>query len=250
MSSAIRLGTASPATQPTTLETLNQLSAIAHKAASKNIDILLLPEAYIGGYPHGTTFGSVMGDRTREGREEFAKYFAQAIDLGDTVGDGAGAGLNWVRGEVEGAFNESGVTRGDGTREILEKIASDTGVFLVVGLIEKAGGSLYCAAIYVCPREGVIGKRRKILPVSPFPCLIPPSWPHIFCTSLTDIFNLDCYGTSNVGSRQSQHTQGSVHHHSRNTHQSCCRSLLGELYAAPASELIQSKREPLAYPYK
>lgn len=252
MASTIRIGTASPATQASTAETLDQLSAIAHKAASTNIDILLLPEAYIGGYPHGTTFGSVMGDRTREGRQEYANYFAQAVDLGDTVGDGAGAALKWVRREVEGAFNEGGVARGDGTREILENIARDTGVFLVLGLIEKAGGSLYCAAVYVCPREGIIGKRRKILPVSfPFFCLIlPHHLAYIFCTAVTDDFILDCHGTSSVGSRQSQHTQGCVHDHSRNTHQPCCRSLLGELYASPASELVQSKREPLADPYK
>ena len=54
--------------------------------------------------------------------------------------------------------------RGDGTREYLEKVARDTGVFLVVGLVEKAGGSLYCAVIYICPREGCLGKRRKVMP--------------------------------------------------------------------------------------
>ena len=54
--------------------------------------------------------------------------------------------------------------RGDGTRERLEEIARETGVFLAVGLVERSGGSLYCAVVYVCPREGCLGKRRKVMP--------------------------------------------------------------------------------------
>ena len=55
--------------------------------------------------------------------------------------------------------------RGDGTREELERIARETGVFIVTGLVEKSGGTLYCAVVYVCPRLGVLGKRRKVMPV-------------------------------------------------------------------------------------
>ncbi|KAK5991946.1 Bifunctional nitrilase/nitrile hydratase NIT4A [Cladobotryum mycophilum] len=95
-SSTIRVGTASPSTQPTTPSTITLLSQIASRAACVNIDILLLPEALIGGYPRGTTFGCKMGERTEEGREEFARYFEQAVDLGDTVGNGAGAGQKWT----------------------------------------------------------------------------------------------------------------------------------------------------------
>ncbi|OAA69880.1 hydrolase, carbon-nitrogen family protein [Cordyceps fumosorosea ARSEF 2679] len=54
--------------------------------------------------------------------------------------------------------------RGDGTREELERIAAETGVLLVVGVIERAGGTLYCSVVYVCPREGTLGKRRKVMP--------------------------------------------------------------------------------------
>jgi predicted amidohydrolase len=67
-------------------------------------------------------------------------------------------------GEAVGK-QESPVQRGDGTREELERVARETGVFVVVGLVEKAGGSLYCAVVYVCPKLGVIGKRRKVQPV-------------------------------------------------------------------------------------
>ena len=155
----IRVGTASPASCAAKTDTLRLIADLAARAAAQHIDLLLLPEAFIGGYPRGTAFGCVIGDRTYDGREEYARYFDAAADLGDTVGDGAGAGKAWVQRTL------SEETRGDGTREELEAIARNSGVFLVSGLIEKAGGSLYCAVVYVCPEEGVIGKRRKVMPV-------------------------------------------------------------------------------------
>ncbi|KAK4464634.1 carbon-nitrogen hydrolase [Cladorrhinum samala] len=166
----IRLGTASPGNQATTAETLAQLEHFAQRAGARKIDILLLPEAYIGGYPRGTGFGCVIGDRTNEGREEYLRYFQNAVDLGDTVGDGAGAGEAWIKRQLPGdpllAGHDDGILnkRGDGTRERLERIARDTGVFLVTGLIEKTGGSMYCSVVYVCPKLGMVGKRRKVMP--------------------------------------------------------------------------------------
>ena len=58
--------------------------------------------------------------------------------------------------------------RGDGTREELERIAKETGVFIVSGVVERAGGSLYCSVVYVDPVKGCLGKRRKVMPVCPF----------------------------------------------------------------------------------
>lgn len=182
----IRLATSSPASGATTPDTLAHLRRLAHRAAATHhADLLLLPEAYLGGYPRGSAFGCVVGQRTAAGREEFLRYWEQAVDLGDVVGEGAGGGEEWVArrlpgdqvvgvgvGVGVGGLGEQGGQggqknrRGDGTREVLEEIAAETGVFLVTGLIEKAGGSLYCAVVYVCPQRGMIGKRRKVLPVS------------------------------------------------------------------------------------
>ncbi|KAI1195009.1 carbon-nitrogen hydrolase [Nemania serpens] len=176
-STKIRLATASPVTQSTRQETLAQLERLARSAAERGADFLLLPEAYFGGYPRGSDFGSKIGGRSEEGREEFLKYFRNAVDLGDIVGPAGAGGLEkWVRRELgsdEGLDSDhadealgSGLLRGrgDGTREELERVARETGVFIVVGLVERAGGSLYCAVVYVCPRRGVIGKRRKVMP--------------------------------------------------------------------------------------
>ncbi|KAL7942484.1 carbon-nitrogen hydrolase [Trichoderma barbatum] len=163
----IRLGTASPSTQSTTRETLAQLEQIAHRAAASSIDLLLFPEAYLGGYPRGTAFGCVIGSRTASGRDEYLSYFQSAVDLGDTVDNGAGAGDAWIRRELDAHVPKPAAAthkHGDGTREELERIARETGVFIVTGCIEKAGGSLYCAVVYVCPNLGIIGKRRKVMP--------------------------------------------------------------------------------------
>ncbi|KAK2053268.1 carbon-nitrogen hydrolase [Colletotrichum caudatum] len=156
----IRLATASPASGPTTAATLRHIALLASRASAHGADLLLLPEAYLGaGYPRGASFGSKIGSRAPEGRDEYLAYFCAAVDLGDTVGR-AGAGA----GDDEGGGGRPG--RGDGTREELEAIAGRTGVFLVVGCIERAGGSLYCSVVYVCPRLGVIGKRRKVMPTA------------------------------------------------------------------------------------
>ncbi|KAK1671998.1 carbon-nitrogen hydrolase [Colletotrichum godetiae] len=166
----IRLATASPATAPTTSQTLSDIASLAHRASSSNADLLLLPEAYLGaGYPRGASFGSKIGSRAPEGRDEFLAYFNAAVDLGDTVGDaGAGGGDKWVKKQLPAQHDAAGakIERGDGSREELEKIAAQTGVFLVVGCIERAGGSLYCAVVYVCPKLGMIGKRRKVMPTA------------------------------------------------------------------------------------
>lgn len=204
----VRLATASPASGATTAQTLTNLRALARRAATAHrADILLLPEAYVGGYPRGSAFGCVVGQRTAAGRDEFLRYWEQAVDLGDVVGDGAaGGGADWVAralpgdavagvlaaaGEEDGtAGGKKGNKRGDGTREVLEEVAAETGLFLVTGVIEKAGGSLYCAVVYVCPQRGMIGKRRKVLPVGDF--FFPSSFPlptsfhsPYFCNQLT-----------------------------------------------------------------
>lgn len=81
--------------------------------------------------------------------------------MGDTP---QGAGEGWIEKRLPTAKGKA--YRGDGTREELEKIARDSGVFLVTGVVERCGGSLYCAVVYVCPKLGVVGKRRKVMPAS------------------------------------------------------------------------------------
>ncbi|PVH81757.1 carbon-nitrogen hydrolase [Cadophora sp. DSE1049] len=159
MAQTLRLAVAQSHTLSTTTETLAALEQTARRARSQSVDLILFPEAYLGGYPRTATFGAAVGARRTEGREQFLHYFKDAVDLGDTP---EGAGKRWLDRELEAP--RGGGVRGDGTREELERIARDTGVFVVTGCVERCGGTLYCAVLYVCPREGVLGKRRKVMP--------------------------------------------------------------------------------------
>lgn len=155
----------------TTAATLEMVDNIVSRAADQKIDILLFPEALVGGYPRGQTFDSSVGSRTPAGRDEFLTYFNAAVDLGDTVGEaGAGAGQDWIDRKLPPLNHSSSASsshshgRGDGTRENLEAIAARHNIFLVVSVIERSGGSLYCSVLLVDPKRGVVGKRRKVQP--------------------------------------------------------------------------------------
>jgi nitrilase len=164
MSQKLTLAVSQSHTLSTVTETLRALSATTRRAASLSASLILFPEAYLGGYPRGASFGATVGGRKDFGREQFKNYFQGAVDLGDTPG--AGAGDDWVEKKL--LVNKNG-GRGDGTREELERVAKETGVFLVTGVVERSGGSLYCSVVYVDPERGCLGKRRKVMPVSEAP---------------------------------------------------------------------------------
>ncbi|KAJ7783691.1 carbon-nitrogen hydrolase [Mycena maculata] len=115
-----------------TLATLEKLTRLARERDGSQLAVF--PEAFVGGYPKFSTFGAVVGERSSEGREEYLRYHSAAIEVPSPA-----------------------------TARI-EAISKDTGVFLVVGVIERAGGTLYCTAIFVDPSDGLLGKHRKLLP--------------------------------------------------------------------------------------
>lgn len=96
--------------------------------------LVVMPEALLGGYPKGEIFGTRLGYRLPEGREAFARYHANAID-------------------VPGAETEA-----------LAGLSTRTGASLVLGVIERAGSSLYCTALFFEPGAGLMARHRKLMP--------------------------------------------------------------------------------------
>jgi nitrilase len=119
-----------------TPRTLNKLTDLTRDAAGRGAQIVVFPEAFIGGYPKGLDFGARIGTRSPEGREDFRRYYDSAI-------------------EVVGAQSAQ-----------IAAAARDNGVYLVVGVIERAGATLYCTVLMYAPDGTLLGKHRKLMPTA------------------------------------------------------------------------------------
>src|SRR5580700_10957157 len=64
-----------------TPRTLEKLAELAKAARERGAQVVLFPEAFVGGYPKGRDFGVVVGRRSPEGREEVRRYFEGAIAI-------------------------------------------------------------------------------------------------------------------------------------------------------------------------
>src|SRR5262245_9708840 len=64
-----------------TPRTLDKLASLAADARSSGAQLVLFPEAFVGGYPKGRQFGISLGRRTAEGRQLFQRYFESAISI-------------------------------------------------------------------------------------------------------------------------------------------------------------------------
>ncbi|KAF2669647.1 carbon-nitrogen hydrolase [Microthyrium microscopicum] len=160
MPRTIRLATAQSPSLSTVTETLAALRTTALTAARSDVALILFPEAYLGHYPRQCTFGSSIGSRTAMGREQYLSYYHGAVDLGDTQ---AGDVEAWARRQLP--TPEGSDVRGDGTREELERVAAETGLVIVSGVVERAGSSLFCSIVCVDPIKGMLpNKRRKVMP--------------------------------------------------------------------------------------
>jgi nitrilase len=115
---------------------LDRVAVLAARAAAEGGRLAVFPEAFVGGYPKGSDFGARVGSRTLEGRDWFRRYHAAAV-------------------EVPGPATER-----------LGEIAREHALHLVVGVIERDGGTLYCTAVMVGPDGTLLGKHRKVMPTA------------------------------------------------------------------------------------
>jgi nitrilase len=116
------------------LATLAHILSFEAEISDIGAQLVVMPEALLGGYPKGETFGTQLGFRRDEGREAYQRYFGNAVDL-----------------------------PGPETKA-LAALSARTGASLVVGVIERDGSTLYCTAVFFDPVRGMVGKHRKLMP--------------------------------------------------------------------------------------
>jgi nitrilase len=116
--------------------TLEKAARLVKDAKREGAELVLFPEAFVSAYPKGLDFGAVIGSRTPAGREDFRRYFESAIEVpGPAV-------------------------------EFLAQVAGDHSVHLVIGVIERDGGTLYCTVLFFSPEGKYLGKHRKLMPTA------------------------------------------------------------------------------------
>lgn len=118
------------------LDSAQKAAALVLQAAQNGARLIVFPEAFLGGYPKGASFGTPVGMRKPEGREDYRRYHAAAIDL-----DGP---------EVQA----------------IEEATRATGAFVVIGVIERDGGTVYCTALFFDGGKGLVAKHRKLMPTA------------------------------------------------------------------------------------
>ena len=116
-----------------TIERVAQLTAKAREEAA---ELVLFPEAFVSAYPWGSDFGARMGSRSEAGRDEFRRYWESGLEIPSSDCDRLG------------------------------EIAAANQVFLVIGVIERDGGTLYCTALFFDPTGSLLGKHRKLMPTA------------------------------------------------------------------------------------
>lgn len=106
------------------------------RAAGGGAQVIVFPEAFIPGYPKGLDYGLVVGARDAAGREEFRVYLEAAIA---------------VPGPETARLGEA---------------AAAHGAYVVMGVIERDGGTCYCTVLFFGPDGRLLGKHRKLMPTA------------------------------------------------------------------------------------
>ena len=119
-----------------TAATVEKLIGRRAELADAQLDLLVLPEALLGGYPKGADFATRVGYRLPEGRDAYLAYWQQAVD-----------------------------PDGPEVAAVLE-LARALSIAIVLGVVERAGGSLYCTALFVSDTGVLTGRHRKLMPTA------------------------------------------------------------------------------------
>lgn len=116
--------------------TLEKVHSLTREASGQGAKLVLFPEAFLSVYPRGMDFGAVVGSRSEKGRAAFQRYWESSVDVPGPVVDG------------------------------LSEVARANGILLVMGAVERDGGTLYCTVLFFAPDGSYMGKHRKIMPTA------------------------------------------------------------------------------------
>jgi nitrilase len=116
--------------------TIAKVERLTEKAAGTGAKLVVFPEAFVSGYPKGLDFGARVGSRSPQGRETFRRYYDSAIALDSDECRRLGAA------------------------------ARKAHIHLVIGVMEKDGGTLYCTVLFFGPDGALLGKHRKLMPTA------------------------------------------------------------------------------------
>ena len=115
---------------------LERALALLANAAGQGAQLVVFPEAFLGGYPKGLDFAARVGMRGPGGRELFRRYAEGAVS---------------VPGPATLALGEA---------------ARRHAIHVVIGVIERDGGTLYCSALTFGPDGALLGIHRKTMPTA------------------------------------------------------------------------------------
>lgn len=116
--------------------TIARVEHLTEKAAASEARLIVFPEAFVSGYPKGLDFGARVGMRSPQGREVFRRYFDSAIALDSGECSRLGAAARKAKAH------------------------------LVIGAMERDGGTLYCTVLFFGPDGVLLGKHRKLMPTA------------------------------------------------------------------------------------
>ncbi len=118
--------------------TLEKVAVLVDEAIKARPSLILFPEVTLPGYPRGLRFGTVVGNRTLQGRELWLRYYENSV-------------------RVPGPETD-----------ILGGMAKKAKAWLVIGVTEQdeVNGSLYCTLLYFRPDGTLAGRHRKIKPTA------------------------------------------------------------------------------------
>ena len=120
--------------------TVEKACRLIAEAAGQGARLILFPEAFVPAYPWGFHFGTVVGSRSLAGRQAWARYWANAV-------------------EVPGPATQA-----------LGAAAQRADAYVVVGVVERdavySRGTLYCSLLYFGPDGRLLFKHRKLKPTA------------------------------------------------------------------------------------